>query len=153
MGIELSDDDEELDRESSASHSVHPGGKKLRNIMSSNQKNRALLQVLHREVERLEEERIQLKCQNRKIARQLGAKAADLGLEAEDLEAIQEYTDALKTRRKMGVGKGFEGVIEQHENTILLQKALEEERVLKGEVQKDYLEVKVKVDEMNDEND
>ena len=43
------------------------------------------IQILERELDRLEEERIQLKTDNRALARQLGQKAAELALEPEDL--------------------------------------------------------------------
>ena len=45
-----------------------------------------LLQILERELDRLEEERIELKTDNRRLARQLGQKAAELALEPEDLQ-------------------------------------------------------------------
>ena len=69
-------------------------------VNKKSQQERALLQVMQREIERLEEERIQLKTENRKMAVQLGHKAAQLGLDAQDLKAIQEYRDALKERRR-----------------------------------------------------
>ena len=47
------------------------------------------LQILERELDRLEEERIQLKTDNRALARQLGQKAAELALEPEDLQVQQ----------------------------------------------------------------
>ena len=63
----------------------------MKKLQTQKQKDRALLQVMGREIERLEEERIQLKTDNRKMARQLGHKAADLGLNSEDLQAIENY--------------------------------------------------------------
>ena len=68
--------------------------------MKKPQQERALLQVMQREIERLEEERVHLKTENRKLAVQLGHKAARLGLEADDLRAVQEYRDALRERRR-----------------------------------------------------
>ena len=47
------------------------------------------LQILERELDRLEEERIQLKTDNRALARQLGQKAAELALEPEDLQVFR----------------------------------------------------------------
>ena len=44
------------------------------------------IQILERELDRLEEERIQLKTDNRALAKQLGQKAAELALEPEDLQ-------------------------------------------------------------------
>ena len=63
----------------------------VKKLQTQKQKDRALLQVMGREIERLEEERIALKTDNRKMARQLGHKAADLGLNSEDLQAIEDY--------------------------------------------------------------
>ena len=63
----------------------------VKKLQTQKQKDRALLQVMGREIERLEEERITLKTDNRKMARQLGHKAADLGLNSEDLQAIEDY--------------------------------------------------------------
>ena len=56
-------------------------------------------QVLQRELERLEEERISLKTENRSLAKKLGGKSADLGLTVQDLQAVQDYTEALRQRR------------------------------------------------------
>ena len=69
---------------------------KVKHLQSQKQKDRAILQVMGREIERLEEERILLKTENRKMARQLGHRAASLGLNAEDLQSIEEYKQALK---------------------------------------------------------
>jgi hypothetical protein len=49
------------------------------------------MQVIQRELERLEEERIQLKMENRQMARQLGHHAAELQLNVEDLQAKFDY--------------------------------------------------------------
>ena len=44
-------------------------------------RRRALVAVLQRELDRLEEERLALKTENRKLAHQCGGRAARLGLE------------------------------------------------------------------------
>ena len=93
------------------------------------QTDKALMQVLQRELERLEEERIQLKTDNRKLAQQLGQRAAKLGLDAGDLQAIQEYTDALKNRRAGMTGLDGSNplsVLKLHEGGLFMQKDLEE---------------------------
>lgn len=59
-------------------------------LSSRSQQDRALMQVIQRELERLEEERIQLKMENRQMARQLGHHAAELQLNVEDLQVSQE---------------------------------------------------------------
>ena len=46
----------------------------VKKLQTQKQKDRALLQVMGREIERLEEERITLKTDNRKMARQLVSK-------------------------------------------------------------------------------
>ena len=85
---------------SASSMGVVPAPMSVGGVNKKSQQERALLQVMQREIERLEEERIQLKTENRKMAVQLGHKAAQLGLDAQDLKAIQEYRDALKERRR-----------------------------------------------------
>lgn len=65
---------------------------------------------MQKDIERLEEERIQLKCENRKLARQLGHKAADLMLDPDDLKAVQDYATALRQRR-FGLESNLEDVL------------------------------------------
>jgi len=95
-----------------------------RKASSRQQQDRALMQVMQREIERLEEERIQLKIENRKMGRQLGHRAAELELDVEDLQAVEQYRAALKARRKglknvAGIdGENATSVIERHESTM-----------------------------------
>ena len=117
--------------------------------------DRALVQVMQREVERLEEERIQLKTDNRKLAQQLGQRAAKLGLNSEDMAAIQEYTEALKNRR-LGM-TGLDGsdpshAITQHEGSVLVQKQLEERNRELTSLNKELSSVKSKSEELLEEN-
>ena len=58
--------------------------------------------VLKAEIESLEEERVTLKNQIRLLAQRLGGKAAALGLHSEDLEAIDKFTEELKSRKSGG---------------------------------------------------
>ena len=99
------------------------------------QQDRALVTVLQRELERLEEERIVLKTENRKLAQQCGARAAKLGLEPGDLAAIQEYSQALRHRRR---GLGDTDSVKLAEGSVLAQRELEvstkEVARLEGEV-------------------
>lgn len=123
---------------------------------NGNHTERALMQVLHREIERLEEERIQLKTENRKLAQQLGQRAAKLGLDAGDLQAIQEYTEALKNRR-IGM-TGLDGsdpmhVIKMHEGGLIMQRDLEDKKTEVEELKTKLSEQKMRFKEIYDEND
>ena len=80
---------------------------------------------MQREIERLEDERITLKTENRKLAKQLGGKSAKLGLTPEDLENIQEYTDALKNHRDDG-STATDSVLQKHHKLLLLQRENDE---------------------------
>ena len=129
---------------------------KASTLSTHRQSEKALLQVLQKELERLEEERIQLKTENRKLAQQLGQRAAKLGLEAEDLHAIQEYTEALKNRRA-GLssidGSDAVSTLKLHEGTILLQKELEVKQKEICDIKNDLNEQRNKYNELFDEND
>ena len=132
---------------------------KVKQWESQKQKDRALLQVMGREIERLEEERIQLKTENRKMARQLGHKAAELGLNAEDLNSIEEYKKALKARRKGSLEAGNEaatdhlGIIHQSQNTIRQQKDVEAKDELIANLEKEVIDYKSRYEELLEEND
>ena len=130
---------------------------KVKQWESQKQKDRALLQVMGREIERLEEERIQLKTENRKMARQLGHKAAELGLNAEDLNSIEEYKKALKARRKGSLegneGNDHLGIIHQSQNTIRQQKDVEAKDELIANLEKEVIDYKSRYEELLEEND
>ncbi|KAH3726744.1 centrosomal protein of 290 kDa-like [Dreissena polymorpha] len=62
--------------------------------------DKATVIMLQKEIEDLEEERINLKQKIRKMAQHLGHRAVALGLTAEDMIAVQDYTETLKEKRK-----------------------------------------------------
>ena len=68
------------------------------------QEERALVTVLQRELDRLEEERLALKTENRKLAQQCGARAARLGLEPgltdaeDDLDSGEDWVVKISWR-------------------------------------------------------
>ena len=125
----------------------------MKKMQTQKQKDRALLQVMGREIERLEEERIQLKTENRKLARQLGHKAAELGLNSEDLQAMEEYRQALKSRRQGSKDQDNMEVIEKHENIVAQQKDMEEKIAEIEQLQKELVEYKTNYEELLEEND
>ena len=143
-----------LDRRQQSMEKSYQPVNKLPSSMNSRQ-DRALVQVMQKEIERLEEERIQLKTENRKLAQQLGQRAAKLGLNTEDLHAIQEYTEALKNRR-LGV-TGLDDsdpihAIKMHESSVLMQKHLQEKTLEVNTLNKELSAVKNKYDDMFEEN-
>ena len=125
----------------------------MKKLQTQKQKDRALLQVMGREIERLEEERIQLKTENRKMARQLGHKAAELGLNSEDLQAMEEYRQALKSRRQGLKDQDNFEIIEKHENVVFQQKEMEEKIREIEQLQIGVVEYKTKYEELLEEND
>ena len=117
------------------------------------------MQVMQREIERLEEERIQLKIENRKMGRRLGHRAAELELDVEDLQAVEQYRAALKARRKglksvMGLdGESVASVIERHESSVTLQRDLKKAQLEISKLENDVVEFKTRFEEMMEEND
>jgi chromosome segregation ATPase len=124
----------------------------MKKLQTQKQKDRALLQVLALEIERLEEERLQLKTENRKMARQLGHKAAELELNVEDLQSMEEYRQALKSRRNGFKDYDNNEVLQKHETVVGQQKDLEEKEAEVSKLQKDMVEYKTRYEDLFEEN-
>ncbi|KAG1701303.1 Centrosomal protein [Nymphon striatum] len=65
------------------------------------QKDRALIHTLQQENAKLEDERIEMKLKIRKLAQMAGERAGAIGLSAQDLQTIQDFTTDLKNRNKL----------------------------------------------------
>ncbi|KAJ8314697.1 hypothetical protein KUTeg_006847 [Tegillarca granosa] len=63
------------------------------------EEEKALNFILQKEVEKLEDERIELKRKIRKLAQQTGQRAVALGLTAEDMMAVQDFQEEIKATR------------------------------------------------------
>ncbi|BFZ24638.1 hypothetical protein BsWGS_27677 [Bradybaena similaris] len=90
--------------------------------------------TLQREIEALEEERIEDKKRIRKLAQQLGQRAVSLGLTAEDLLSVQDYTETLRVKRLDEKGQ-------QSAAVAIREQVQKEERQLMGkELERDFKE-------------
>ena len=86
----------------------------------------------------------------------MGKRAAKLGLDVDDLQAIQEYTEALKNRRHGMSSINDEdtmNVIKMHEGSLVVQRDLEEKVKENQELHSMLSAEKTKNEEMLDEND
>ena len=81
--------------------------------------DRALNVILRKEIDKLEDERLQLKMQLRQLSTRIGNRAVQMGLGAEDLLAIEQFTDELKKRRKETM-KNWEHQLERAREGLLI---------------------------------
>ncbi|KAK3096658.1 hypothetical protein FSP39_002154 [Pinctada imbricata] len=71
--------------------------RKNKNIRKEEEK--ALNFILQREVEKLEDERVELKKKIRKLAQQTGQRAVALGLTADEMLAVQDFQEEIRAKR------------------------------------------------------
>ncbi|XP_029457510.1 centrosomal protein of 290 kDa [Rhinatrema bivittatum] len=116
------------------------------------QQYRAENQVLVKEIERLEEERVELKQQIRKLAQEKGKRAAILGLTADDLQLIDNFTEDLKTKKNKVGFMSPENIAELKEKNEHLSKELNGKEREVEQNRTRLAEFKSKLNELSEEN-
>ncbi|PVD27873.1 hypothetical protein C0Q70_10448 [Pomacea canaliculata] len=109
------------------------------------EEEKALNFILQRQIEQLEEERVQDKQKIRKLAQQLGKRAVELGLTAQDMMAVHDYTETLRTKRKTEA--------ESESAAVIIRREVQQQEVQMRdkELDKDYRQSLVELTHMEQE--
>uniref|UniRef100_T1JCJ6 Uncharacterized protein n=1 Tax=Strigamia maritima TaxID=126957 RepID=T1JCJ6_STRMM len=72
-------------------------------MMVRQQRDKWLNVTLQHEIEQLEEERVELRMQNRRLAQMAGERAAYMGMSVEDLQQLHRFSERLKSKQETSV--------------------------------------------------
>ncbi|KAI0241044.1 CEP209_CC5 domain-containing protein, partial [Lamellibrachia satsuma] len=121
------------------------------------QEEKALNQVLRKEIERLEEERVTLKQDIRKLAQATGQRALTLGLSVDDVVAVDSFIDDLKCKKTSSMStsaqiKNATEIKELKLRNAESLKELDQNNTKLQRVTESNTELKVRLKNMEEEN-